>query len=231
MNLAEIAAQFAPKGRDGDLLKLEDGGPSIRVRLYRFKKDGQYHLIGHTEMQVYMDGKYRDPAEMVTGADGQPITLEKALEATRKTLYASGSKEDKKKANSLWPRPKAWLDCVLVDNPVSFRIWQAPESVVQRLLCIAAQKDPEGDGMPKKFENTPAFYAAAERGLGVLCGPKGRDLAVRFDKKAGPSAMYDIVALDAPPTGFKVLPLTEEEAPDPKVTADRIKASKAKKGE
>lgn len=215
MSLADVARDFAPKGSGGDFWSPEDGGPAARVRWYRVKKGDELHPLPFTELQVWTGSAYSEPTP--------------EIEATRQMLYATGSKEDKQKANGLKPRRKAWLTVVLVDNPTVFRIWKAPESVVQRLLCILAQKDPEGDGMPKKFEDTPTFYNAADRGAEVVCGPKGWDLAVRFDKKAGPSAMYDVVALDKPPAGFKVLPLTEEEAPDPQVTADRIKAARAKK--
>ena len=215
LSLADLAKDFAPKGSGGDIWSPVDGGPATRIRIYRVKKDGALTVLPFTEKQVWDDSvkKYLDPSP--------------ELEAKRQMLYSTGSAEDKKKANGLKVKTKAWLMIVLPDTPTGFMIWKAPQSVVQRIFCILASK--ANGGMPVAYSDDPEFYEAVEKGCEVVCGPKGWDLALSFNKKAGPAGMYDLTALDKPPQGFKVLPFSEDETPDPSETAARMKAARNKK--
>lgn len=210
-SLAEIASQFAPKGSGGDFWKPQKN--ASRFRLYRVYQDGKPNLIAFSEEVVWTGHAYIAPNE--------------ETEKTRQMLLASGTKEDKEKARNLKPKRKAWLCGVLPDDPKGFMIWKAPETVVQRILVLLATAGNEG--LPVRFENNAAFYALAEKGADLVCGPKGRDFGVSFDEKAPPMAMYDISLLERTPA-TKVLPFTEEETPDPTQTAQRMAAAKAKKG-
>ena len=215
-SIADIAAQFASSGNGGgDFWNPESGAPAARVRLYRVTQDGKPTLVGYSEEVIWTGAAYVEPnAE---------------IEQTRSRLLASGTKEDKEKAKGLYPRKKAWLMCVLPDEPTGFRIWKASQTVMQRLLCIFATAG--NGGLPVRFPKgpDPKFYELAETGSNAICGPNGQDLAVSFDKKAAPTAMYDVVLLPKPPAGFKVLPFSEEETPDPSGAAARIKAVRDKK--
>ena len=212
MSLADIAAKFAPKGGGGDFVNFEDGSVS-RIRLYRVCKDGQKNLLAFTENVIWTGTAYIEPNE--------------DTEKARQTLLASGTKEDKAKAKTLQARLRAWVMIVLPDDPQGFRIWKIGSSLVQRLMSIAATKA-EG-GMKVPFADTKEFYEKAEKGLDILCGPQGWDLCLSVNKKLGPAAMYDLSTLDKPPQGFKVLPFTEEETPDPSETARRIANSRKDK--
>lgn len=212
MSLADIAAKFAPKGGGGDFWSPEDGSVT-RIRLYRVCKDGQKNLLAFTENVIWTGSAYIEPSA--------------ETEAARIALLASGTKEDKAKSKTLQPRLRAWVMIVLPDDPQGFRIWKIGSSLVQRLMSLAATKY-EG-GMKVQFQDTKEFYEKAEKGLDILCGPSGWDLCLSVNKKLGPAAMYDLSTLDKPPQGFKILPFTEEETPDPSETAKRIAASRKDK--
>ena len=173
--------------------------------MYRVFQDGKPTLVGHQEAQIWTGAAYIEPSE--------------ETEKVRQQLLASGTKEDKAKAKNFTARTSAWLMCILPDDPSGFRIWQAGQSIMQRILCIFATAGNEG--MPLRFpaEPDPKFFELAEKGMESICGPNGQDLAVSYDKRAVPAKQYDVVLLPKPPAGFKVLPFSEEETPDPRATA------------
>lgn len=220
-SLAEIASQFAPRGNGGDFWKPTKDAK--RFRLYRVYQDGKPNLIAFSEEVVWTGHAYltRDDNDPKAKADWDGV------QNTRRMLLSSGTKEDKQKANGFKPRNRAWLCGVLPDDPKGFAIWKAPETVVQRILVLLATAGNEG--LPVRFENDAAFYALAEKGADLVCGPKGRDFGVSFDEKAPPMSMYDISLLERTPA-TKVLPFSEEETPDPGITAKRMAEFRAKKG-
>jgi len=220
LSLADIAAQYAPRGGGGDFWRPEDGGGAVRVRLYRVVKDGKASLIGGQYKSHFWGGKYTD-------CSGPGCETCRTVEM----LKASGSKEDRTKAGKAQANLRALLVIVLPDDPIGFRLWEASTSIIQRILIILATKGNNGLPVrfPKKEQDFPRFGELAELGAMAMCGPLGEDIAVSYDSKAPPQSKYDISKLDAPPGGFKELPFKEEDAPDPMETLRRIREARAKK--
>ena len=132
-------------------------------------------------------------------------------------LYASGSEDDKKKAQRIKQKQSAVFAIVDTENPQGFKLWDAPQTASQGIFAQIAKA---GGRMGVDFPNKKAteeewqeFETCFEAGIDKVCGPEGRDIYIVFNPKATPAQMYSV---DMRMDGNKILPFLEDETvPNP----------------
>ena len=127
-------------------------------------------------------------------------------------LYASGTEDDKKKAQRIKQKQTAIFVIVDADSPTGFNLWDAPQTASQGMFAQIAKA---GGRMGVDYPNQKAseeeweeFEECFMKGLDKVCGPNGRDMYIVFNPKASPAQMYSV---DMRMDGNKVLPFEEDE--------------------
>lgn len=218
MGFAEIAARLMSTGGGSDFWRPENDG-QYQLRIFRFPRNGELELFHERDVHFTGNGA---PEE----CPGQGCRTCKTVEM----LYAMGDETSKGKANKMRRSSRAIWNIVLASDPTGIKLWETPSGLTKKIIVLMAKAGGRsGNKYPKNAEEMPDFIAAARLGMNELCGPKGQNIVLTYDKNAKDKREIYDVDFQMGPEAKKPLPFEEANATDPGATIAKINEARAKK--
>lgn len=219
---------------------------SHMLRIYRFQHEGKPQFVGVRAVHRVEGGS--PPFVPCTAKDpndpGATCSLCKSwAELIKMAKLATDINREAAWIRAREIRAQTKYEFIVVNSnePTGFMILELPEGAGRKLFLAAAKEagytgtypaSPGRDATDEEKQKAEAFLAEfnvlAEQGLGVLCGPSGRDVVLTYNPKAAnKSDFYTVDIVRGVP---RTIPLPEDASvPDPIEVRNRIEASRSRK--